>query len=507
MVNTIHHENKKNLLDSTKAQTILMQAMKGAGKSNTLEWAGQQLFDRGWTGLDIWAAPNGENWFYPINFNHRTEYLEMVAKDPAKKGVIHCNCNRTYPIMIICPDTKKFDQYSIDLFNDTIIRSKEWWIHYCIRNNIFPVEFRKEMIGKKIEVSKQPLITVKYLPEPTQNGSNHEMFRMMMIDSVLQCRKEGRYLTFNPMIWDKEFPRFKAIDLTVRLLEYMKYTYFMPQTDDVLEPIRQKIRMGRKLNINELRLYNWDKMFVIAREFGELTASNLRAETNSTITKRAFLMFIRRSRHAQITLLGDYQNPDDVFPSIRDQADIFLLKRAPRRLFGQGWNWLFEKIERERQAIFNKHGLTRYSNDLANRLYPRIEQLANNYLYAVYPDDSFVLWKIPSPDFHHKKAEEHFRVITGIMWEDIGGKSAKTIEMDSMEGQPKELKSAASIGLMDLIKSLVGPKESGGKGLEYKDAFDKIMKMAEEGKIPRPSWSNWNSMYRWYKRNNRKQNF
>ena len=63
------------------------------------------------------------------------------------------------------------------------------------------------------------------------------------------------------------------------------------------------------------------------------------------------------------------------------------------------------------------------------------------------------------------------------------------------------MKAVASISLVDLIKSLITPIANGGKGMIQKDAFDEIMKMAEAGKIPRPSWSNWSSMNRWYKRN------
>lgn len=503
-VRTIHFQQKKSLIDPWKAQTILMQAMKGAGKSNFLEYAGEQLHNFGWTGLDLWGAPNGENWFYAINKDCRDEYLRLVAQDPIKKGILHCNCHKTHPIMILCPDTKKFDQYTVDMYNDVIIKSREWWINYCTRNNIFPIEWKKEMTGKKIEVSHTPLITIKYVPEPTHNGSNHEMFRKLMVESILKCRDESRFLTFNPMLWENEFAKYKAVEIIVKLLEYVKNTYFLPKPDEILDPIKNKFDTHKRPTFQDLKMYNWDKMFVLAREFGELTASNLRAEASSTITKRAFLGFIRRSRHAQITLLGDYQNPDDVFPSIRDQADIFLIKRAPKRLFGQGWEWFFKDIDFKRDGILQKHGHTKYGYDLANKMYPRIDQLANNYLYAVYPDDSYVLWKTPSPDFHHKKAEEHFRVITGITWESIIVKSSKSIEVDNLSDAPKEIRSAASVGLVELIASFVNPVTEGGKGMEYKEAFDNIMKMAETGKIPRPGWASPDSMSKWYRRNSKK---
>lgn len=477
--------------------------MRGAGKSTALEYFGQYLYLMGWTGLDLWAPPNAENFFYAINLNHKSEHESDVKIGLKSKFDLHCNCNRTFPIMILCPDTKKFDQYSLDVFNDYVIKSREWWIDYCRKKGIFPIEWHSNMIGKKIESSHESLITVKYIPEPSYNGSNHNLFRKIIIESILECRDQGRILTFNPILWENELPRFKAIDLIMRLLEYVKNTYFLPQPDDVLEPIKQKIADGKakRLTLSELHLLHWDKMYVIAREFGELTASNLRSEASSTITKRAFLSFIRRSRHAQITLLGDYQNPSDVFPSIRDQADIFLIKRAPKNLFGQGWEWLFETIEKKRQQILEYGNYTEESRRIADTKYPRIEQLANNYLYAVFPDNSFVLKNIPSPDFHHKQAHEHFRILTGITWENIAPSKSKTIEIDSIEDVSKQVKSAASISYSQLIKSLVSSTADGGKGMTYKEAYDTIMKMAEKGEIPRPTWSRWDSMFTWYKRN------
>ncbi len=298
--------------------------IKGGGKSVVVEKVGQELLDAAWTILDLNGAPNLESAYWVVNKDCRSAYLQQLEENKILRGAPHCNCHKQYPILLICPETKQFDQYSIDSYNGFVIKSRQWYLDYCRENEIYPIEFQNSMIGKKIETNKLPLIEVKYLPEPSLNSSNHVAFKNLMTDAILHCRDQGRVLVFNPMLWQREFAKFKALELIIKMLEEVKNQHFLPQPPEIVNPIKAKVRAGSRISKEEKRLLSWQHMGVLIREASDLTAGVLKVETHSTLTKKALLGFIRRSRHIGCTLVLDTQRPDDVFVGIRDSFSIVL---------------------------------------------------------------------------------------------------------------------------------------------------------------------------------------
>ena len=422
---TVTYENKSAFIDTTRPKVYLTQGMRGAGKSLFDEMIAEILYNAGWTVLDLLSARNLENLYWCINKDHRKEFHDKLKNNPKLKGTLHCNCHRRYPITILVPTYVKFDQRSIDNYNkrywgkeeyidDQLKRGnnsiKEWGITFPARFNGRLIEPRKPLIRNKIE-----LVKVRSLTPPTVTGSTKGILTDEFTKIVVEARKERRIVCFNPMLFPNEFHRYKTLELIIRSLEKLMYTNFRPPTPETVAQLRGQHSPVPREKWTK-REANWDKLCVLMREFGEVTANILKGENQSTLTKKALLQYIRQTRHFRISLIGDYQRPDDVFPSIREQADYFIIKKAPQKLLGVGWEWLFKDIEGKRKAIFTRYGFNAMSLNLADRKYPKIENLSKNYCYVIYTDNTYKLFKTPTPAFHHKEELEHFQNDTGIRW-------------------------------------------------------------------------------------------
>jgi len=473
-------------IDPKQPKVYLVQGMRGSGKSLLDEMVAEQLYLKHWTILDLLGARTLENFYWAVNKNHRTDYLKEIKIEPSKKGMIHCNCNTRYPITILCPDYISFDQDSLDRYNDLYYTREEFLVE---RRNPKSKIFGEMEFNSKARKTQKELVKVRYLQPPTMTGSNKDIIVEQFYEAVLEARKEHRIICVNPKLFPNEFHRYKTLEIIIRSLEALMYAHFKPPTEKSVGKTKDRWTNRDK---------NHNKLAVVMREFGEVTANILKGENQSTLTKKALLQYIRQTRHYGITLIGDYQRPDDVFPAIRQQSDIFIIKRAPQQLLGDGWEWLFKDINIQRKKIFDRWGDNAMSRMWANKDFPRIEQLADNYCYIVYIDNSYKLSKIPSPNFHHKRQDEHFENDTGILWKElphakIGKSVAKSEGRVAMEYEQNDVDEKLYKIITDTIGDRARPN--------WDEVLVKVTQLVSAGIITVPtSWNNKDNIRKWYSR-------
>lgn len=507
---TIHFEKKGAFINTDFAKVYLTQGMRGSGKSNLDEMIVEQLYLKGWTVLDLLGARNMENLYWAVNKNCREKYLERIRINPSLKGMMHCNCSRRYPISVVVPDYIKFDSHSIDMYNEKFWKKSELIEMMKQKGQRIDGILEYDRNHPPVKNSVKEWVKIKHLPPPTVSGSNKDLITDIFYDAVLEARRERRIIVMNPMLFPNEFHRYKTLELVIRSLEQLMYRNFKPTTPESVGKSRGLSFPVPEEGIPSMGIpkwtpieKNWNKLCVLMREFGEVTANALKGENQSTLTKKALLQYIRQTRHYGISLVGDYQRPDDVFPSIREQADIFLIKRAPKKLLGDGWDWLFREIELRRKTIFKKHGMSQPIINYADKVFPRVEQLAKNYAYVVYPDNQFRLIKIPTPTFHHKQEDEHFENDTGIIWKEsehvnlqkaVGSsenKLAKDVETDETETK-----------LFNVIERIIGNNKP-----NWDLVVTELTKLGNTGIIKVPAtWQSKDAVRKWYKRKSTKQN-
>ncbi len=520
---TVEHVTNGKFIDTTKPKVYLTQGMRGGGKSVFDENLAEKHYSAGWTILDLLGARNLENLYWCVNKNHRAEYLEGVRKGEIAKGTMHCNCSTRYPISVLVPSYVKFDQDTIDTYNQKYWTKEEWIIESAKRKSRlggkvewssgFPVSIANKdgTFTTKKSDTKPPirnqfeLVKIKHLTPPTVTGSNKDIITDEFYKVVFEARRQRRIVCFNPMLFPNEFHRYKTLEIIIRSLENLSYRHFTPPTPvtvgkirglDIPVPIEGIPSMRIKKWTERER--NWDKILVLMREFGEVTANILKGENQSTLTKKALLQYIRQTRHYRISLVGDFQRPDDVFPSIREQADYFIIKRASQKLLGDGWKWLFEDIDKKRNKIFEKFGLNPVTLNYADKKYPQVNQLAKNHCYVIYTDNTFKLFKTNTPNFHHKGELEHFENDTGIKWIEepynarLAKAGAKSEEIATAQFEKNDWEDK----IFNLIVSEIGSDQP-----KWDTIFSKMVQLKTSKVVEFPeTWGGKDAVRKWFGR-------
>ena len=273
----------------------------------------------------------------------------------------------------------EFNRKQLDDFNQVYL-TKAQYVRYCKENNFVP-EWNPNNRPRwdSINPKWQPKMKLRLLPAPTTTGSNKQLIEEIFMKAVVEARRERRIVCMNPMFYPNEYHKYRTMEIIIRCLGRMMYTHFRPLTEEEVGKPRNKWNRFQR---------NHHRVGVVMREFGEVTAAVLKGENQSTMAKKALLDYIRQTRHYNISLIGDYQRPDDVFSGIRDQADIFIIKRSPRKLLGDAWKWMFDDIEKRRDKIIFKYGLQR-GTEIADNVVPKIQELGNNYAYVIYINDKY----------------------------------------------------------------------------------------------------------------------
>jgi hypothetical protein len=483
-------------INPNRPQVILCQGARGAGKSVLDEMAAEVLYLQGWTILDLLAARNAENLFWAINKNHKEEWKKKVALDPSLQGMPHCQCETSYPITLLIPEYMEFDRKKLDEFNQVYLTKTEY-VRLCIEKKWIP-EWNPNKRPRHDEFDKnwQPKMRLRLLPAPTTTGSNKQLIEDIFMKAVVEARRERRIVCMNPMFYPNEYHKYRTMEIIIRCLGRMMYTHFRPLTVEEVGKPREKWNRFQR---------NHHRVGVVMREFGEVTAAVLKGENQSTMAKKALLDYIRQTRHYNISLIGDYQRPDDVFSGIRDQADIFIIKRSPRKLLGDAWKWMFDDIENRREKIIFKYGLQR-GTEIADNIVPKIQELGNNYAYVIYINDKYKLWKIPTPHFHHKDREDHFEVVTGLTWiEKAHGKvNLKMVGKIAEKNQEDALKDSWEAKMYEVIRGMVRPLAP-KKSKKWSVVFEEVAEMVGNGVLEMPAtWSTPDAMRKWFSRKEKK---
>jgi len=459
-------------LNFEEPEVILIQGQRGSGKSVTSEFIAEQLYKKGLLILHIWGARSFENIYWAINKNCQTPYtnlkkfvdcfyknsdenlrvrfgqeFEKYRELAIKEGLIakldnklqllskgkqlhfnqllHCKCHKSYPIIWVVPDYIEFDQESLDKFNglywkDVGEYSKE-------NSEITSADKKKLEEGKLLRPGflqpKTKIIVRKITPPTTPNRK--EIFREEFTKIVLEARKEHRIITMNPAIFEGVVDKFETLAEIFRMIPWLMNNsgHFVP-----------------KENPQNKWESSWHKIAIIINELRSVVpSSNIHGEKNASTSKKAIFDYIPEARHYKTWFVGDYQNPQDLYPGVRYQSNLVIIKRASKNILGDDWSWMFEKIKEDRLNFFNrrfgkdlkKEGQLSYYEriplirDYLDSRRTKIGELPSNRGYVTYPNNELKLETLDMPSFHHKGSMDDFFKDTGITWKTNHDKKPK----------------------------------------------------------------------------------
>lgn len=357
-LHTIDRSKRKDYINPNKQQFLGILGTRGEGKSRLLEALMYYYYHIGYTLLDLWSAPNYENYFW------------CIANEGHKKRIA---------ITILAPESLIVAQKKIDEFNEKYFT---------------PVPL--------IKIVKLPFATAKF-----ESDSNYKIYDILT-QAILECRSQRRILCFNPKIYTDETTMFRTLEILFRSIDRIAYDNF-----HAIEP--QEVG---KQNYDELtiRQKNYHKLIFCAREFGEIAPARMKGDKSgqSTLIKKAQLRLFRLARHSQVNGIIDYQNASDAESSIRHQIDIWAVKGWTRELAGENFQWIFDKVKTERLKILEKKRFSKNARKEADSAFPPIELLDKTWFYGFNATKFPRLMKVPDLPIKHKEPTDKWDHITGI---------------------------------------------------------------------------------------------
>lgn len=349
------------LIDLNKQQFTGILGARGAGKS----YLGDSLLEiyhrNGFTCLDLFSAPFYENYFWclpKVGLN--------ADGQPYTKRI---------PITIIAPESMITDQEGIDRFNSQV-------------NTRYPL----------VRLVKIPTATVK--PYSEQN----EKILEILTSEILRCRTERRIMTFNTTAFPVEKVMFLTLEIIFRGILKVANEHFDQLTPEDL---------GRPLTKMEK---SYHKMAFQLREIGQLFPSMMKGDQSgySKNTKKGFLEFVRLARHGSISGVFDYQNTGDAISSIRNQIDVWCIKKWNKQLAGDQFDWIFPVIKAKREKIAEHFRFNKLGWQYADSSYPIIESLNKTWFYGLIDGYNPKLFPVPALGIRHKEPVDKWQKITGI---------------------------------------------------------------------------------------------
>lgn len=359
--NTVDKNRKKEFINLNDQFFLGILGTRGGGKSWLLEIIMAYFWSIGYTCLDLWSAPNFENYFWCL----------------ARKA-----SNRRIPITIIAPDTLITDGEAEEkrhAFND------EW-------HGQFPL----------VRIVKVPVPTSKEYTE-----ANHRIFEVVR-DAILQCRDERRVFCFNPRIFPDEVAMYRVLEIIFRGIDKVAYDYFDAVEPEDIDLISDKVQKIRALNKH--------KILFIAREFGELVPARMKGDKSgmSTLVKKAQLKLFRLARHSSVSGAIDYQNASDADSSVRNQIDVWGVKEWNRQLAGENFQWIFDKVDGKHKYIVDYYKGSQKGLAMADSAYPPIEMITHNWFYGFGKAKIPILFPVGDTYTRHKEPTDKWDKITGI---------------------------------------------------------------------------------------------
>ena len=399
------------LIDLNKQQFTGILGARGAGKS----YLGDSLLEiyhrNGFTCLDLFSAPFYENYFWclpKVGLN--------ADGQPFTKRI---------PITIIAPESMITDQEGIDRFNSQV-------------NTRYPL----------VRLVKIPVATVK--PYSEQNDKILEI----LTSEILRCRTERRIMTFNTSAFPVEKVMFLTLEIIFRGILKVANEHFDQLTPEDL---------GRPLTKMEK---SYHKMAFQLREIGQLFPSLMKGDQSgySKNTKKGFLEFVRLARHGSISGVFDYQNTGDAISSIRNQIDVWCIKKWNKQLAGDQFDWIFPVIKAKREKIAEHFRFNKLGWQYADSSYPIIESLNKTWFYGLIDGYNPKLFPVPALGIRHKEPVDKWQKITGIKL--IHDQSL--IEQSTSQGRTKVSKKDEK----ELFDRLT--KEKSIKGMTWGDVASKL---------------------------------
>lgn len=356
--NTVERPRREGIIDIAKQYLIGILGVRGSGKSVLLETYLEKYFDTGYTVLDLWAAPNMENAFW------------IFAKEGYKKRI---------PITILAPESFIINEAQVDRFNGNYL-------------------------------TKEPLVEFVKLPNPSKKTDSEQNDKILEIltKTILECRDRRRILVFNPYMFPNEVNMFRTLEILMRNLITISYNHF-----HAIDPKTKRKEKFEDMTIQE-RTYH--KMAFGIREFGEVAPARIKGDKSgeSILIKKALLKFVRLARHANIDGMIDYQNASDVESAIRNQIDTWLIKKWTTNLAGENFDYIFDRVKKKRKRILDDGDWTDDAYEMADEIFPPIENLTYYWMYVKKANVPLYLEKVPELHIKHKEPNEKWELMTGI---------------------------------------------------------------------------------------------
>ena len=423
--NTVDRFQDTKIIDIHKQHLIGILVIRGSGKSVLGEALLERYYDAGFTCLDLWSAPNMENAFW------------IFAKEGHKKRI---------PVSILVPESFIIPEAKVDRFNGQYL-------------------------------TRQPLIRFVKLPSPTKKTDSeaNEMILDILINTIIECRDKRRILVFNPFLFPNETEMFRVLEILMRNLITISNNYFDAKTPEECG-VKTKEQMP-------LRDRTYHRMCFLIREFGEVAPAQLKGDKSgeSTLIKKALLKFVRLARHSSIDGIIDYQNASDADSAIRNQISFWLVKRWTPELAGENFEYIFKKIEKKRDVIFQKNGYNDATFKFADSVCPPIEKLTYYWYYICKSGDDPKLRKVPSLHIKHKEPDEKWWKLTGIPIkydQELLDKTKSTATAKETKGNEKmmyftmkelkSLKGSKKLNMQEICK-ILGEKQKNGELVHHTD--------------------------------------
>ena len=395
---TLDHHADEGWIDPNIQQFYFVTGSRGFGKSVLDEFIANELYENGVTIIDVHAADNLENFFWSVNLNHGKEHDAWKAENPDEREPLVCKCSKAYPILILCPDYVEWDEKSLDFANGKYYTEEQWNNKMKDEGSILVPYDKTNPTEKPKELQPEPLIVVKHVPLPKKSKTaRNEEFIEIFTEALLQCRKERRILCVNPKMWleEHESYHFKSIEIILRQIRNIAYKHFQPLTEE------QVGRPKKDWTVQEL---SWHRTAIIIREASELLQQGTKGDFSgdSLLSKKSMMGLVKKSRHESVNLILDTQRYSDLFPPIRENLDVLIIKHTSEKLLGDELLKYENMVDTKRLEILEKHKYSKRGFRIANKRHPNIRKLGYNYAYIIKSDNVPRLQKIPMPQFHHK---------------------------------------------------------------------------------------------------------
>lgn len=487
-----------------------------SGKTTGMEETAEDYYNQGLNIWHIWGARSYENWFWSVNLNCRAKWQNTrnMPEEMQEQldGRIHCDCHRAIPSVLIFPDYKDVDKWSVLRFNGRVWKSIQEYSD-AVQAGLMPFEITPEN-RKLLHEGKlykpdflQPeidLIKIAYVTIP-KGVESSEIFKKQWIKIVLDARTEARVIGLTPQIFEGDKDKFLVVGEIFKLIPDIADEYFQKLTPEQVGKMRGVGHPIPEEGTDTDRPWTprekgWNKFVVIANELGTIAPNNKYSrQVESKNAKRPIVDMIPELRHmgSGVWFLGDLQNPDDLNSSVRPQANNVIVKRATKELLGTEFEPFFRKVEEVRYREFLKFGFEVKAvederfvpievKNYVNSKHPRIEELPSNKGYVVFRNGEYFLETFKMPSFHHRKEGESFRQLTGITW----SINKKKLEETQGEGTKKDAKGGGRKEKQEnefkVLKVAVQLKKS---GMDYNDVLVELRKREslneKDGGIPK----------------------